>query len=320
MSRQHNMTVHEISGSTASLIDIRPQGRFFGILLGGALLLVMVPFSIWVSDAVRGANYQTNPALLVLICFGVPGVPILSLHLLIYRFVQNLSGTFEERIRASSERFFNTPATAYTLQERARRGDVGHTVRMIPENWEAPDPFKIPFEPVELRKNNPSLVQLHTHSSEAGSPQPRRHKRNYAVWAMNGAMLLYFGWLTITASLNFPLWKVAGFGLSYGVIIALSAMKVNNRRWLVVPSGILIQESGLWRENWKSKLYTRDTVNLLVNKFGGYWTVTLHDRKKSIRFRRQLTDAEVDFLLRAWLSPLPVPEYIRNDAGTDTDA
>lgn len=94
--------------------------------------------------------------------------------------------------------------------------------------------------------------------------------------------------------------------LAIFLVVPYGAMAWKSQQWWVVPGGIAYRWSGLFDRKGRIHLFERRTSVLCIYEgWRHYWLVAVAESTTSVM--KYATVKEVNFLLRAWLSPLRPP-------------
>ena len=222
--------------------------------------------------------------------------------------------------------------THATLLVRAlvAAGRVNTTIRNCPPKYATPiEPITMPFEPLNLGEaatffgelddsmaDQPdadllepeALEQLRT--ERTGKTQPRLKPRKGTGWALAGLLVLPTAagamFLFSRGDITWPgifLALLVIFGLfSWGYISGL----LQREQWFLVPGGLILREARLIRPEWKVHLFDRRRSVLIVRRIDhGRRIVFVADAETDKRVT--VSPDESEFILRAWLSPIPPP-------------
>lgn len=196
-------------------------------------------------------------------------------------------------------------------QELAQAGYCG-TVRMGPANPALVAPFLHPFEARVLNERDASFrefVQAAT-LTEAGAPR-RSQPAGSSLWPR-------YAWVLVMVPAGIALvqelskaatsGQLSGFILPATVVLAVLAAAFVLAPlwpvWLVVPGGVLVRRTHLHRPT-ALRLFTGRACLLIAVATEDHWRVAVADAHGAAA--RNLSQCELDTLLRAWLSPLPPP-------------
>lgn len=206
----------------------------------------------------------------------------------------------------------------------AEQGRVGVTIRSgPPELATAIDPIAVTFEPRLLDEADASTVELQdaldsttrgattavTQDSLAGRRVVRNIRRT-GGWVMFAIFAINF---IVAAVESIETWRVTRFLVIWGLILIAMIFGLFRPRlsgwrgqWLAVPGGIIIRTAGFWGRKWGLHLFDRRRSALVVHRLTRnllYICVADAESHQSGR----ASPREVEFLLRAWLSPVPPP-------------
>ncbi len=105
-------------------------------------------------------------------------------------------------------------------------------------------------------------------------------------------------------------WPLLAFSLALLIMAWMPPNWGFTRQWFVVPGAIVLRKFGWLQRRWNLQLFERCQSVVCVSHWSrNIWSATVADTRAS--FSRYLTRDEAEFLLRAWLSPLPPPAVER---------
>ena len=206
-------------------------------------------------------------------------------------------------------------------------GHTGLTVRIGRAQDSQPvEPAPWPFEPQLLDEAYSALIVDQTkaaNAARAGVPSGgldesvplrlvRRNLRLKGGWWVLVLPALVWGYYAIDAVRS---WRI-GPGLFFCTVVLLATLFMRPTRgahqWLVVPGGLVRRTGGRFQKQWRLHLFERSSSVLCVVRWSGQrWRVLVADGTEIDR--HLVTRNEMDFLLRAWLSPWPPPAAERLD-------
>lgn len=209
---------------------------------------------------------------------------------------------------------------SYALVEIAKRlaleGRYGATVRIAAEDQADPiEPMDVPFEPRLLESG------FSKHGSNAAlvdDPMTvsRRVRRNLLLkggWIIVVAFVLNFGFAAIDA---YRQWRITlpliAWSLAFVAVLFLPARWrwAAGKQWLVVPGGLILRKSSWRSDKWRLHVFDRTRAVLLIYKLRRHqWALCVADDQESDSAVG--TKEELEFALRAWLSPLGPPPVER---------
>ena len=217
------------------------------------------------------------------------------------------------------------PVTVPLVNVLARLQRFGSVVRRArPESRMAVRPFLAPFEPLVLDEADEAtaalaggLDKLPRSATDGSGPNfivvsasdlwglVRRALRfggRSDVWVLPGSLLLWLIFCFVMGANVFAL--LPGITL---LLLSVVGNQIAETDWLVSP-GALVIRGGRWRSSSASlRRYIRSEAVLVVHQTGKRaWQVAVGDSES--KYVRSCTSAEIDLLLRCWLSPLePLP-------------
>jgi hypothetical protein len=183
-------------------------------------------------------------------------------------------------------------------------------------------PLSVPIEPQPLNEATSAMIIDRSQGTDAMPANPadaglKRHIHPNVILRGGYAIMILF--LIYWAMAALESWqqgrlKPALFAWTAGLLILLflpiNARLIGGVQWLVVPGGVLVRRAG-WREGgWKLRLFRPDRSVLCAARHRKRrWGVDISDAERCES--TVATQAEVEFLLSAWLSPLPPPPLER---------
>lgn len=234
--------------------------------------------------------------------------------------------------RSFAERSLLGPERRLELLARAlaATGRVGETIRNCPLKHVTPiEPITVPFEPLpldddELSFDEPgrplddqpdadllepeALERLRAEGS--GEARPEQKARKGVGWFTAGLLVLpttagamhafvrgEITWPAILFSV-IVLFALIGWGQATGLLV--------EKEWLIVPSGLVLREARLRSTKWDLHLFDRRDSVLIAHRVNSDRWIVFVTGAEGAR-KATLTSSQADFLLRAWLSPLPPP-------------
>jgi hypothetical protein len=205
-----------------------------------------------------------------------------------------------------------------TLSLLAQQGHAGTTLRICKTNeMVVLDPLTYPFEPQPLNEMHSALIRQQSAEGENAPGQAASAARSFARnVALKGGWLMLvivgFDWVLALKEAIVQraiTWHLMVFSLLL-LMLAFMPARWGTRQWFVVPGGVVLRKSGWRQRRWHLKLFVRCQSVLCVSHWTrNIWSVTAANARTS--FSRNLTRTEAEFLLRAWLSPLPPPPVER---------
>lgn len=202
------------------------------------------------------------------------------------------------------------------------QGRAGQVLRFYLKPLAAPVPLTVAFEPrlideADSAFNELRMAATNTAVPSSGDTDPivanRADRQIQSRLRRN--MILVGGWITLpifvlnvcisgwesyirgSPSVSFWIWL---FFLAWTALGLFSSPLSSGAHWLVAPSSLIFRnKKGL-------HLFERQRSLLCVYPFGRLgWFLVVADAERCFNYR--LTGKEADFVLRAWLSPLPPP-------------
>lgn len=204
------------------------------------------------------------------------------------------------------------------LETLLQTGRAGTTLRIAGPTERTPvEPIAYPFEAQPLNQSQATLIAHSNRPSELPAPPPLTTgllRRNLTlagglvVGLMIGAAWLVL--LVIAVKDRRITWELLLWSLMLAATFTLPMFGNSRRQWFSLPGALLERRAGWLQSRWKLHLFERRSSALCVIHLGrGVWMVFVADPQASAR--RMLTRTEAEFLLRAWLSPLPPPPLER---------
>jgi hypothetical protein len=206
-----------------------------------------------------------------------------------------------------------------------RHARWGVTSRLARERDFVPiESIGVPFEPQLLGEGEPP-GEVGTIPREAGATDLSTRGSSGGRWEKRAAIGagVKKAWKPIGSviSIMFVLvFLLFGWRLGSGwfIFVAILCLCLELLRWfgpgllyasrqcLAVPGGLVVRESGFLRQSWRLHVYDRRaSVLTAARKSDTVWFVQVADAAKKSIFI--LKPADVEFLLRSWLSPLRPP-------------
>ena len=207
----------------------------------------------------------------------------------------------------------------------AETGQQGALIRIgKPSDMEPVQPFAHPFEPQPLNEAFSPLIAGRPRSEGRGAPTPdapridqgpgalelpRSVRRNITLrggWWMLALFATCWACAVYEAIYRRQFtWFLAACSLGLWAMLFLPFEIVRfNQQWFVTPGGLILRQAG-WRQgSWGVHLFERRASVLCVcRQHHKQWGVFVADRETGAH--TVATRDEVQFLLRAWLSPIP---------------
>jgi hypothetical protein len=214
----------------------------------------------------------------------------------------------------------------------AREGAVDQTYRICAAHLQkALTPIKTSFEPCPLDdaeaafdERRASVTGPNTAASAEGR-RPARRNVHLAFMRFRQNVEMRSGWLVLVCFLvlfglfayqSILLRRLDFHTIVFGALLAAllfastRAGVFSPREWLVLPGGLLVRRGGVFSRGFAANLFDRRHSVLFVAHYSRRtWHVIVANRERYETFVG--TDAEVEFLLSAWLSPLRPPPLER---------
>jgi hypothetical protein len=219
---------------------------------------------------------------------------------------------FEEIFVGTNTTYFNTAAL---LEHHRLPGlvvinhidDQGHE-----RDFELPasEPFRVPFEPIELNESNADLLALCNESfpsretARLKMPVLLRHLRGFPV-LIALAVFGLLGWCLLSTAIQLNS-RVAVAGIMFlTAFVVLCEIPHLGNVWFIIPGGVLLRRRfwPAWRP-W-AELYDSHNCVLLLRAHHGGWRATLQGEIRECN--KLLTNLECSALLAAWRSPIREP-------------
>jgi hypothetical protein len=201
-----------------------------------------------------------------------------------------------------------------------KHGRWGVTSRLARERDFTPvEPICVPFEPQLLGAGDPpGEVGPGAANAGATAPAATRRRLHDAIGARVNKASKPLGSVISLAVVLALLWISLRSGWTWIVFVLILCLVVEllrllgpglfyaARQCLAVPGGLVVRESGFLRQSWRLHVYDRRaSVLTAARKSDTVWFVQVADAAKKSIF--MLKPADVEFLLRAWVSPLRPP-------------
>jgi len=194
------------------------------------------------------------------------------------------------------------------------RGERGRAVRVVrPSDPRLLPPIDKPFEPLPLELAGPLANCDDPTGRAVPTPNPTVAAIRRATRAGRGAVLCFALYCLGRACFDvaFRAMPIHLLLIPLALIAAVWLWPHRERfgeieRWFVVPGGLLRQRAWPWEPGWRSHVFRREDSAILT------YAVTGRGSRLAVSDGRErgyaiASQAEVDFALRAWLSPLPPP-------------
>lgn len=232
-------------------------------------------------------------------------------------------------LRRSGETGYGAGLEEFTRQLAARRR-TGIAIRLATASPTClTEPLTIPFEPCPLDEVETALQELcgsstapGPHSTVPGAPAPngralRRLKRNMRARGVGWFLVAAFVVNTIVAAIEAVANQTVNWRLLYcpAMLAVLLFMPAGGslfrvKQWYAVPAGVILRKAHVLAPKWKVHLFERRASVICVypirTQQGAFAVADANACETGVGTR-----TEIDFLLRAWLSPLRPPEAER---------
>lgn len=276
-----------------------------GFVLGLVAVAVIVPGVV----AVIQQGMRIVPTCL---CFGLGSIVwllvILSVVMHLYqkraeRIYTQFADSDERTLVSHLIRIVYPGVLTETLVKHER---WGLTARLARERDFTPlEPIDVPFEP--------QLLGLADGPTELGRTGPdhadasRKMRTRIYTGTIAAVILVFAIWLSWATGRWWSIAVPAALGWGTNLLFALNIISFGGlTQSLAVPGGMVVRESGFLRQSWRLHVYDRrSSVLTAARKADEQWFLCVADATKQLTFT--LNRADVDFLLRAWLSPLHPP-------------
>lgn len=209
-------------------------------------------------------------------------------------------------------------------------GGAGGCVRIAPTQFNTPiEPFCVAFEPRLLDEADVAFEDL---QRAAKAPTARADSDSSSKWglgddnaavrrlkriiSMGGGWPMFVVFVLLMVYFIYDSYQTRGLkGIVTSLVIALLGgylwlMRFGlgaEKQWLVVPSGLVLRKGRKNARQWELHLFDRRRSVLCAYRNRRHqWGFAVADKTASDYGKG--TKKEMDFLLRAWLSPLPPPE------------
>lgn len=233
--------------------------------------------------------------------------------------MEDLPGTTNAILRAT--RFLQPMSGIHDFIRQAGRAGLASTVlRLCQEKHIATlEPIGVPFEPQRLDETDTTLLHIagdaDAIADEAVDPVWRSIKRNVRVkggWLfviIFSISVLFQGlmsWRSGRATWDF-VWYTA---LLLSILFIPVGGFASSKQLLAVPGGLLYRKASRNAEQWETHLFARESSVVCVYQAGKrQWQIIVADNEKQARWAG--TKTEMEFAVRAWLSPLEPPPIER---------
>jgi len=219
-----------------------------------------------------------------------------------------------------------------TARALAAHGRVAETIRCSLERSAVGiEPVTVPFEAQPLDESELSFRSIQSGLCGASASRANEDSDREPGWLNAPEMhrvrknIHTVGWFVIFASVpgivflilyswfqyigrasGLPWWMYAFFLAPMFVVLFTGIVRSSTEQLLVVPGGLLMRKAR-WRDpSWRLHLFERRRSVLVLHQFSNrHWHVCIADEQDSLFTR--VTNAEAEFLLRGWLSPLEPP-------------
>ncbi len=182
----------------------------------------------------------------------------------------------------------------------------------------------VPFEPIPLDETSDAFEELadvcRGPPGDNGAAQTGEERR--VIRKMRARFRQSGGWIGFVFAAIFTLQmmisaaratRFAYVVLAWPIIAAWWMLRSSkswsdsSTQWLVIPGGVAVRSRRWRRKAWKVEVLARSRAVLCAfREVRGLWHVIVAE--PDLRFERNCTMAELELLLRAWLSPLEPPE------------
>lgn len=232
---------------------------------------------------------------------------------------------FDERIRAVLPKLRSLNA-GNSLKELARtlaaEQHTGAAIRIV--SAKTPPigpPIEVQFEPRPLDAcGQPEAISSDGTAGEAADLTLQRRVRRNILLKGGWIMLAMFGFnFSIALLKSWHEHRINPGVYSWGIALAaILFMPVRgggwkNTQWLVVPGGVVFRSAPFWSQSWTTRLYDQSrSVIIAFNHRRSLWGLAVSDGQTAECAVG--TREEMDYALRAFLSPLPPPkvEWLSN--------
>ena len=302
-----------------------------GLLIGAATL----GFARWVSASPSTYNLSVVPVIGALVLF----VPLRIRRdrrwwkCLCAEFAVGPHANLTELVRAVAGQQALKPSEAdveAAVKRLIAQGRVGQTIRL---GWGAQlapvEPFAVAFEPRLLNEADPAFMELEAAGTSTGVSSPgavtarsspgsdslfRRRLRRGMLYT--GGLLFCGLLLNRVVRDSVEAWRlghvtvrllVEASLLLVAVAIPWGKAFVRHREWLVVPGALLLRRAQMLEKSCRVEMFLAKESVLCAykNPARGWWTLVVADSGACETI--YATRRELDFLLRAWLSPVAPP-------------
>jgi len=331
-------TTNVATNGTSPIVDVvlpKPRSVLVVLITVAGAVVVVVPCIVFLKAIgffpLSGVNTSFQWMLIGLVLGSLVGMVLYGIRKwreqpAMDRARRAMSSIRHDEIPQAVKRFCGNYSAETVLPTRsackalAAVGKTGVVIRGFLEAAHAPvEPIEVPFEPVPLDQSDRMFSGLESGPSEktprAKTGWARRVELFGGRWVVmlialgiavqglvhwiQGTLMAPTFWIVIVC-LALPLFGLGGVG----------AWR-RNKQCLLVPGGLAIRKtSRKAKGKWNVHLFTRTAGVLFVRERTNHqWLVCVAEDDVDDYFI--VTRAEVDMLLRAWLSPLPAPPIER---------
>jgi hypothetical protein len=192
------------------------------------------------------------------------------------------------------------------------RGGAGKSIRIVRSAFPQPqpEPLDVPFQPQPLNEAHTALPCAGGGAGDSTASTQRSEFRR-RVLLRGGWWVFALGVIPAALQLLASVFRkdVADVLMLATLVALLLFAPVDwrfNRQWFLVPGGVVLRKAGWRSARWTLHLFERTSSVLFVGMSARtQWLAAVADGKEASHL--QVTPAEADLLLRAWLSSVPPP-------------
>lgn len=299
-------------------------------LRSGGPWIVLPIFGVGILSTILAHTFRLDTTIALTVTCVVTLVPLSSYFYVIIRRGNQQKRLFADRLRekhvvsALFEAFDYDNRVPAITEPLLKAGQIGFVLRLFKHEQPGPiEPLSFPFEPHLLNEAEPATLELmrgSSKSSEVGVQESEtlarltRTMRAGSNWGLIALLLtsVCMQLFVLTGSSQRNWWQLVSIlpGLCCLALLLHaqggSRWLLGDRKWLIVPSGLLLRENHWLLNKNVVHLFRRQESNLCLQQTTEKrWTFEVADDRQQAG--GAVTDQEMNLLLRAWLSPLPPP-------------